>query len=171
MKGIMRHCFEREDPLRRDRANVILFLLTVPMGAAYLILYGPGLIDLPIAAPSATQSVVIRLMILSPLMFVGTFLVQRARLIPIDRHMIYLPLLLWYVAFIGTQSISGHSKSLSNAYLESLAVLALSCLYLLRFALTDDANPKQVAKCSAWLASFVCAGAITVALLMPSLSE
>jgi hypothetical protein len=168
---MLREMVQPEDDLRRSKANDLFFLVAAIVGLLYLFAYGPGLLSSPIGGINHALSIAFQIMILSPVAFVATLWWQRERLVPLDRHMLYLPLLLWYVTFVAVQSVPNHMKSMSNGYLESLCVLTISCLYLVRFPLSKVASAERSVHIAWGLFGIVSMCSVLVAMLFPSLPE
>ena len=110
-------------------------------------------------------------MTIAPPMYGFVLWLHRNELIPLDRHMLYLPLLIWYISFILVQSLPSHQKSMSNFFLESMAVVSVSGLYLLRFPIMRKGSPHRAAWVPAVLCCVVGVCSVLVTIAFPSMSE
>jgi hypothetical protein len=121
---------------------------------------------------------------MAPPIYVLVLWLRRSDIIPLDRHMAYLPLAVWYTAFLAVQCTMwalfkgrpvwgpyGGDKSLSNCFVESMLVLFLSGIYLLRFPLSRGRSQEERGRIARALFVVVAVSAVIVAVAVPPLPE
>jgi len=168
---------------RRTVANRWFFSLAWCLVALFLFLVGPTTLVWH-RGETVWLGVALFIMTLAPPSYTILLWVRRAEIIPLDRHMMYVPLVIWYAAFSAIQSIMwanfqgrpkwgpyGADKSLANVFVESMLVLFLSGIYLLRFRLSRNGSQEKVTRIALLLFIIVAVSAVLVAVLVPPMPE
>ena len=91
----------------------------------------------------------------------------RREITPIDLNMIYLPLLVWYLAFV----LVDHGKALSNFVLEPTCVGLLTGLYLVKFPLARRASPRKGKAIAAVFMLVISLLALLVTVIIPPIAD